>query len=307
MRIALDMTALIGHTPLVELSRYRDKYGLQARIAAKIELTNPSGSVKARAAMAMIEEAERCGLLQPGGTIIEPTSGNMGIALAMVAAIKGYHLILTMPESMSVERRKLLSAYGAEVILTDRVWGMDGSIAKAKELHEAMPGSFMPQQFENAANPRVHELNTGEEIWADTDGEVSAFVAGVGTGGTISGVARTLKRYNPSIFIVAVEPEVSPILQGGKAAPHGIQGIGANFVPKNYDALVVDEIMGVSMADAVATARELAKLEGLLVGISSGAALSAAHRLAQQVAYKDQIIVVLLPDGGERYLSTMLF
>lgn len=307
MKIASDMTALIGHTPLVELGRYRDKYGLQARIVAKVEMTNPSGSVKARAAMAMIEEAEHCGLLQPGGTVIEPTSGNMGIALAMVAAIKGYRLILTMPESMSVERRKLLSAYGAEVILTDRVWGMDGSIAKAKELHAATPGSFMPQQFENRANPRVHELSTGEEIWADTDGEVSAFVAGVGTGGTISGVARTLKRYNPSISIVAVEPEVSPILQGGKAAPHGIQGIGANFVPKNYDASVVDEIMGVSMADAVATARELAKLEGLLVGISSGAALSAAHRLAQQVAYKDQIIVVLLPDGGERYLSTMLF
>lgn len=307
MKIASDMTALIGHTPLVELACYRDKHGLQARIVAKVEMANPSGSVKARAAMAMIEEAERCGLLHPGSTIIEPTSGNMGIALAMVAAIKGYRLILTMPDSMSVERRKLLTAYGAEVVLTERVLGMDGSIAKAEELHAAIPRSFMPQQFENMANPRAHELNTGEEIWADTDGEVAAFVAGVGTGGTISGVARTLKCYNSAIFVVAVEPEASPILQGGIAAPHGIQGIGANFVPKNYDASVVDEVMGVGMADAVAASRELAKTEGLLVGFSSGAALCAARRLAQRIEYKDQIIVVLLPDGGERYLSTMLF
>ena len=299
------MTALVGHTPLLELARYAKKYGVEARLVAKVEGVNPSGSVKARAALAMVEETERCGMLRPGGTIIEPTSGNTGIGLAMVAAVKGYRLILTMPDTMSMERRKLLAAYGAEVVLTEGRLGMAGSIAKAEELQREIPGSIIPMQFSNEANPRVHELTTGVEIWADTEGEVAAFVAGVGTGGTISGVGRALKRRNPEVHVVAVEPEASPLLQGGTAAPHKIQGIGANFVPDNYDAQVVDEVIGVADADAMEAVRELATIEGLFVGISSGAALCAARQVAMRPEYKDKIIVVLLPDGGERYLSCM--
>ena len=305
MKIASDMTALVGHTPLLELARYAKKYGVEARLVAKVEGVNPSGSVKARAALAMVEEAERCGMLRPGGTIIEPTSGNTGIGLAMVAAVKGCRLILTMPDTMSMERRKLLAAYGAEVVLTEGRLGMAGSIAKAEELQREIPGSIIPMQFSNEANPRVHELTTGVEIWADTEGEVAAFVAGVGTGGTISGVGRALKRRNPEVHVVAVEPEASPLLQGGTAAPHKIQGIGANFVPDNYDAQVVDEVIGVADADAMEAVRELATIEGLFVGISSGAALCAARQVAMRPEYKDKIIVVLLPDGGERYLSCM--
>ena len=299
------MMALIGNTPLVQLARYGEKYGVGARLVAKVEGMNPSGSVKARAAFAMIEDAEQSGALQPGGTIIEPTSGNTGIGLAMVAAIKGYRLILTMPDTMSVERRKLLAAYGAEVVLTEGGLGMTGSIAKAEELHEAMPNSIIPQQFSNRANPFVHEQTTALEIWNDTDGEVAAFVAGVGTGGTVTGVGRALKARNPKVHIVAVEPQASPLLQGGKAAPHKIQGIGANFVPDNYDPHVVDEVIGVTDADAVATMRELAVTEGLLVGISSGAALYAARQVAMRPEYKERIVVALLPDGGERYLSCL--
>ena len=305
MKIASDMTALVGHTPLVELARYGAKHGLGARLVAKVEAMNPSGSVKARAALAMVEEAEQCGVLRPGGTIIEPTSGNTGIGLAMVAAVKGYRLILTMPDTMSMERRKLLAAYGAEVVLTEGRLGMAGSIAKAEELQRGIPGSIIPMQFSNEANPRVHEQTTGVEIWADTEGEVAAFVAGVGTGGTISGVGRALKMRNPEVHVIAVEPEASPVLQGGNPAPHKIQGIGANFVPDNYDAHVVDEVIGVADADAMETMRELATTEGLFVGISSGAALCAARQVAMRPEYRDKLIVVLLPDGGERYLSCL--
>ncbi len=305
MKIASDMTALVGRTPLVELARYGAKHSVEARLVAKVEMMNPSGSVKARAALAMVEEAERCGLLRPGGTIIEPTSGNTGIGLAMVAAVKGYRLILTMPDTMSMERRKLLSAYGAEVVLTEGRLGMAGSIAKAEELQRQIPGSIIPMQFSNKANPLVHEHTTGIEIWDDTDGEVAVFVAGVGTGGTISGVGRALKRRNPEVHVVAVEPQASSLLQGGTAAPHKIQGIGANFVPDNYNSSVVDEVIGVADADAMETMRELAITEGLFVGISSGAALHAARQVAMRPEYKDKIIVVLLPDGGERYLSCL--
>lgn len=305
MKIATDMTALIGGTPMVQLARYGKKYGVEARLVAKVEGMNPSGSVKARAALAMIEDAEQSGALQPGGTIIESTSGNTGIGLAMVAAIKGYRLILTMPDTMSVERRKLLAAYGAEVVLTDGRLGMAGSIAKAEELHEAMPGSFIPQQFANKANPLAHEHTTAKEIWDDTDGEVAVFVAGVGTGGTVTGVGRALKARNPEVHIVAVEPQASPLLQGGTAAPHKIQGIGANFIPENYEAHVVDEVIGVADADAMDAMKELAVAEGLFVGISSGAALSAARQVATRPEYRGKIVVVLLPDGGERYLSCL--
>lgn len=305
MKIAPDMTALVGHTPLVELSRYGERHHAAARLVAKVESMNPSGSVKARAALAMIEAAEHAGTLQPGGTIIEPTSGNTGIGLAMVAAIKGYRLILTMPDTMSIERRQLLAAYGAEVVLTEGRLGMAGSIAKAEELHDAISNSIIPQQFSNAANPLVHEHTTALEVWDDTDGEVSVFVAGVGTGGTVSGVGRALKDRNPQVHVVAVEPSASPLLQGGKAAPHGLQGIGANFVPHNYDARVVDEVIGVSEIDAMDAVRELAATEGLFVGISSGAALCAARQVAIRPEYAGKIIVVLLPDGGDRYLSCL--
>ena len=305
MNIASDITALIGHTPLVELARYSKKHGVEARLVAKVEMMNPSGSVKARAALAMVEEAEWHGALRPGGTIIEPTSGNTGIGLAMVAAVKGYRLILTMPDTMSIERRKLLSAYGAELVLTEGRLGMAGSIAKAEELQRQIPGSIIPMQFSNEANPLAHEHTTGIEIWDDTEGEVTAFVAGVGTGGTVSGVGRALKRRNPEVHIAAVEPQASPLLQGGTAAPHKIQGIGANFVPDNYDSRVVDEVIGVYDTDAMETMRELAITEGLFVGISSGAALCAARQVAMRPEYKDKIVVVLLPDGGERYLSCL--
>lgn len=305
MKIATDMTALVGHTPLVELSRYGKKYNLAARLVAKVESMNPSGSVKARAALAMVEEAEQRGALRPGGTIIEPTSGNTGIGLAMVAAIKGYRLILTMPDTMSIERRKLLMTYGAELVLTEGRLGMTGSIAKAEELHAATPNSIIPMQFSNPANPLVHERTTAVEIWDDTDGEVAAFVAGVGTSGTISGVGRALKARKPKVHIVAVEPAASPLLQGGKAAPHAIQGIGANFIPENHDASVIDEVIGVVEADALNAVRELATTEGLFVGISSGAAICAARQVALRPEYQGRIVVALLPDGGERYLSCL--
>ena len=291
--------------PLIELARYSKKHGLLARLVAKVESINPSGSVKARAALAMVEAAERRGALHPGGTIIEPTSGNTGIGLAMVAAVKGYHLILTMPETMSIERRKLLAAYGAEVVLTEGSLGMIGSIAKAEELHKKTPNSIIPMQFSNKANPRIHEQTTGVEIWDDTEGQVAVFIAGVGTGGTISGVGRTLKSLNKKTHIIAVEPKASPVLSGGKPSPHGLQGIGANFIPDNYDTRVVDEVIGITEDDAMAAVHELATTEGLFVGISSGAALHAASQVALRPIYKDKIIVTLLPDGGERYLSCL--
>ena len=307
MKIAKNLTELIGHTPLVEVSALSKQHGLETPVIVKPELFNPSGSVKARAALAMIEEAERQGQLNQGGTIIEPTSGNTGIGLAMVAAIKGYRLVLTMPETMSLERRKLLKAMGAEVVLTPGAEGMAGSIAKAEEMKCRTPGAFIPQQFDNPANPKAHEHTTAEEIWQDTDGQVAAFVACVGTGGTLCGVARGLKRHNPNIHIVGIEPQASPLLQGGVAGPHKIQGIGANFVPANYDASVVDEVIGVPDDLAILTARQLALTEGLLAGISSGAALWGALQIAKRPAFRGKQVVVLLPDTGERYLSTELF
>ena len=307
MKIAKNLIELIGHTPLVEVASFSKRHGVNTPLVVKPELFNPSGSVKARAALAMIEQAEQDGLLKPGGTLIEPTSGNTGIGLAMVAAIKGYRLILTMPETMSIERRKLLKAMGAEVVLTPGSEGMAGSIAKAEELKRNIEGAFIPQQFDNPANPQIHEHTTAEEIWKDTEGQVDVFVAGVGTGGTLSGVAHTLKKYNPNVYIVGVEPQASPILEGGIAGPHKIQGIGANFIPKNYDASVVDEVIGVSNEDAILSARELALTEGLLAGISSGAALWGALQIAKRPAFKGKQVVVLLPDTGERYLSTELF
>lgn len=306
-RIANNLTELIGHTPMMELNGYSRKYGLKRPVLAKLESFNPAGSVKDRVALSMIEDAEARGQLKPGDIIIEPTSGNTGVGLAMVAAIKGYRLILTMPETMSVERRNLLKALGAEIVLTDGLTGMAGSIAKAKELHEQIPGSIIPQQFENAANVTVHERTTGEEIWEDTQGGVDVFVAGVGTGGTVCGVARALRKHNPDVYIVAVEPASSPVLEGGKAAPHRIQGIGANFVPLIYDASLVDEVMAVPDEEAIRGGRELASCEGLLAGISSGAVLYAARQLAMRPGFEEKRIVVLLPDTGERYLSTELY
>ena len=292
---------------MMELNGYSRKYGLKRPVLAKLESFNPAGSVKDRVALSMIEDAEARGQLKPGDTIIEPTSGNTGVGLAMVAAIKGYRLILTMPETMSVERRNLLKALGAEIVLTDGLTGMAGSIAKAKELHEQIPGSIIPQQFENAANVTVHERTTGEEIWEDTQGGVDVFVAGVGTGGTVCGVARALRKHNPDVYIVAVEPASSPVLEGGKAAPHRIQGIGANFIPLIYDASLVDEVMAVPDEEAIRGGRELAACEGLLAGISSGAVLYAARQLAMRPEFEEKRIVVLLPDTGERYLSTELY
>lgn len=306
-KIAKNLTQLIGHTPLLELSGYSRKYGLKNNIVAKVESFNPAGSVKDRVAFAMIEDAEARGVLTPGATIVEPTSGNTGVGLAMVSTIKGYHLILTMPESMSLERRNLLKALGAEIVLTEGATGMAGAIAKAKELLDAIPGSVMLQQFENRANAEAHELTTGEEIWADTAGRVDVFVAGVGTGGTVSGVARALKKHNPKVYVVAVEPASSPVLEGGKAGPHRIQGIGANFVPPIYDASVVDEVIPVPDREAIRGGRDLAATEGLLAGISSGAATYAARLLAERLEFADKMIVALLPDTGERYLSTELF
>ena len=306
-KIAKNLTELIGRTPLMELAEYSRKYGLKQNIIAKLEAFNPAGSVKDRVALAMIEDAEARGVLKPGATIIEPTSGNTGVGLAMVATIKGYHLMLTMPETMSIERRNLLKALGAEIVLTDGLAGMAGSIAKAQELRASIPGSVILQQFENPSNAQIHTLTTGEEIWTDTDGKVDVFIAGVGTGGTICGVARALKKHNPDVYIVAVEPESSPVLEGGVEGPHRIQGIGANFIPAIYDASVVDEVFPVPDDEAIRGGRELASTEGLLAGISSGAAVYAARLLAQRPDFADKKIVVLLPDTGERYLSTELF
>lgn len=305
--IAKNLIDLVGRTPLMELSVYSRLHGLPRSLVAKLEMFNPSGSVKARTALAMIEDAETRGLLQPGATIIEPTSGNTGIGLAMVATIKGYHLILTMPETMSLERRNLLKALGAEIVLTPGAEGMAGSIAKAEALRDATPGAVILQQFDNPSNPAVHERTTGEEIWTETAGLVDVFVAGVGTGGTVSGVARALKKHNAAVRIVAVEPASSPVLEGGQAGPHRLQGIGANFVPGNYDASVVDEVIPVSDDDAFRASRELAATEGLLAGISSGAALHAARTLAARSDMQGKCIVVLLPDTGERYLSVGLY
>ena len=306
-KIAKNLIGLIGHTPLMELSGYSSKHGLAGNIVAKLEAFNPAGSVKDRVALSMIEDAEERGILKPGATIIEPTSGNTGVGLAMVATIKGYHLILTMPETMSLERRNLLKALGAQIVLTDGLKGMAGSIAKAQELKTTIPGSVILQQFENQSNAAVHQHTTGEEIWEDTDGQIAAFVAGVGTGGTVCGVARALKKHNPDVYVVAVEPAASPVLAGGEAAPHRIQGIGANFIPKIYDASVVDEVMGVPDDEAIRGGRELAATEGLLAGISSGAAVYAARKLAERPEFAGKMIVALLPDTGERYWSTELF
>ena len=306
-KVAKNLIGLIGHTPLMELSGYSAKYGLEGNIVAKLEAFNPAGSVKDRVALSMIEDAEERGLLKPGATIIEPTRGNTSVGLAMVATIKGYRLILTMPETMSLERRNLLKALGAQIVLTDGMAGMSGSIAKAQELKATIPGSVILQQFENPANAAVHERTTGEEIWEDTGGQIAAFVAGVGTGGTICGVARALKKHNSDVYVMAVEPAASPVLAGGVAAPHRIQGIGANFIPKIYDASVVDEVMGVPDDEAIRAGRELAATEGLLAGISSGAAVYAARKLAERPEFAGKMIVALLPDTGERYLSTELF
>lgn len=305
--IARNLIDLVGRTPLMELVAYSRLHGLTCPLVAKLEMFNPSGSVKARTALAMIEDAEARGLLRPGATLIEPTSGNTGIGLAMVATIKGYRLVLTMPETMSLERRNLLKALGAEIVLTPGVEGMAGSIAKAEALRDATPGAVILQQFDNPANAAVHERTTGEEVWADTDGQVDVFVAGVGTGGTVSGVARALKKHNAAVRVVAVEPASSPVLSGGKAGPHRLQGIGANFVPGNYDASVIDEVLSVADDDAFRAARELAATEGLLAGISSGAALHAACTLASRSDLQGKRIVVLLPDTGERYLSVGLY
>ena len=298
---------LVGGTPLVRLNAIKNKYDLKADILAKVEYFNPAGSVKDRVALAMVLDAEKKGLLKPGATIIEPTSGNTGVGLAFVASVRGYHLILTMPETMSVERRNLLKARGAELVLTPGSAGMKGAIAKAEELRDSIPGSIILGQFDNPANPEAHLRTTGEEIWADTDGAVDIFVGGAGTGGTVSGVGRALKGHKSSVKIVAVEPATSAVLSGNPSGPHKIQGIGAGFVPANFHRDVVDEILPVSNEDAFGAARELAALEGLLVGISSGAAASAAITLAQRPQNAGKTIVVLLPDTGERYLSTELF
>lgn len=306
-QIAKQLTELIGNTPLLELNKFSQSKGLDTPVIAKIEFFNPGGSVKDRIALAMIEDAEQKGILKPGATIIEPTSGNTGVGLALVSAVKGYHLILTMPETMSVERRNLVKAYGAEVRLTSGKDGMPGAIRAAEELRESIPGSVILQQFENPANPAKHFATTGPEIWAQTDGTVDIFVAGVGTGGTVSGVAKYLKSQNPSVKIVAAEPKSSPVLNGGQSGPHKIQGIGAGFVPKTYAAELIDEVFDVDNDDAIRTGRQLAQTEGLLVGISSGAAAFAAAEVAKRPENKGKRIVVLLPDTGERYLSTVLY
>lgn len=306
-KIARQLTDLIGNTPLLELGRFSAHMGLDKAITAKVEYFNPGGSVKDRIALAMIEDAERSGRLQPGATIIEPTSGNTGVGLALVSAVKGYRLILTMPDTMSTERRSLVRAYGAEVRLTPGAEGMTGAIRAAEELRDTIPGAVILQQFENMANPQKHYETTADEIWTDTGGTVDVFVAGVGTGGTVSGVARRLKELNPAIRIIAVEPLSSPVLNGGKPGPHKIQGIGAGFVPATYDASLIDEVMDVDNDDAIRTGRQLAAMEGLLVGISSGAAAFAAAEIARRPEYAGKNIVVLLPDTGERYLSTVLY
>jgi len=299
--------ALIGHTPLLELTHIEQAEGLQATILAKLEYFNPAGSVKDRVAMAMVADAEARGALKPGSVIIEPTSGNTGIGLAMVGAAKGYRVIIVMPDSMSEERRKLIRAYGAELVLTEGAKGMAGAIARAEELAKEIPGSFIPMQFENPANPAAHRASTGPEIEADTDGRVDIFVAGVGTGGTITGVGEYLKSRHPAVKVVAVEPDGSPVLSGGKPGPHGLQGIGAGFVPKALNTAVYDEVIRVKNEDAYAAGRMIGRREGVLVGISSGAAVWAAIQLAKRPENKGKTIVALLPDGGDKYLSTTMF
>lgn len=307
MNTVKKITDLIGHTPLMELENTEKANGLEATVLAKLEYFNPAGSVKDRIAKAMVDDAEAKGLLKPGSVIIEPTSGNTGIGLASVAAARGYRLIIAMPETMSVERRNLMKAYGAELVLTEGAKGMTGAIEKAEELAKEIPDSFIPSQFSNPANPAAHEKTTGVEIWEDTDGKVDIFVAGVGTGGTISGVGKYLKSKNPNIKIVAVEPKSSPVLSEGKAGPHKIQGIGAGFVPETLDTKIYDEIIAVENEDAFETGRAIARTEGVLVGISSGAAVWAAIQLAKRPENKGKTIVALLPDTGERYLSTPMF
>ena len=306
-KIADKLTDLIGNTPLLRLNKFSHNKGLSTPVIAKEEYFNPGGSVKDRIALAMIEDAEAKGILKPGATIIEPTSGNTGVGLALVSAVKGYKLILTMPETMSVERRNLVKAYGATVKLTSGKDGMPGAIKAAEELRDSIPGAVILQQFENPANPRRHYDTTGREIWEQTDGKVDIIVAGVGTGGTISGIGKRLKEYNPAVKVVAVEPASSPVLNGGKSGPHKIQGIGAGFVPKTYDSSIIDEVIDVDNDDAIRTGRELASQEGLLVGISSGAAAFAAAELAKRPENAGKTIVAVLPDTGERYLSTVLY
>ena len=306
-KIAKNLNELIGNTPLLQLSNFASNKNLEANVIVKLESFNPAGCVKERIALSMVEAAEAAGILKPGVEIIEPTSGNTGIGLAMVSAVKGYKLTLTMPETMSIERRNLLKALGANLVLTPAANGMKGAIARAIELHEENPASFIPQQFENAANPEVHYRTTGAELWNDTDGKIDIFVGGVGTGGTVSGVGKYLKEKNPNVKIVAVEPADSPVLSGGAPGPHKIQGIGAGFIPKNYDGSVVDQVLQVSNDNAILTSRQLAQQEGLLVGISSGAAAYAATQLALLPENKGKNIVALLPDTGERYLSTLLY
>ena len=305
--IAKQLTELIGQTPLLELNKFSKSHGIETPIIAKVEFFNPGGSVKDRIALAMIEDAEKKGLLKPGATIIEPTSGNTGVGLALVAAVKGYKLVLTMPETMSIERRNLVKAYGAEVKLTSGAAGMAGAIKAAEELRDATPGSIILQQFENQANPQKHYDTTGVELWEQTGGDIDIFIAGVGTGGTVSGIGKRLKEKNPNIKIVAVEPKSSAVLNGGPSGPHKIQGIGAGFIPKTYNNEVVDEIFDVENDDAIRTGRQLAREEGLLVGISSGAAAFAASEIAKRPENKGKKIVALLPDTGERYLSTVLY
>jgi cysteine synthase A len=306
-KIAKQLTELVGNTPLLELNNYKRITKFDANIIAKLEYFNPAGSVKDRIALAMIEDAEKRGILKKDSVIVEPTSGNTGVGLAFVAAAKGYRLIITLPETFSVERRNLLKALGAELVLTPGLLGMKGAVARAEEIAANTPNSFFPQQFENKANPNVHKRTTAEEIWRDTDGKVDIFVSSVGTGGTISGVGEVLKKYNPNIQIVAVEPAESPLLSGGFSGPHKIQGIGPNFIPGTFNRAVVDEILTVKSDDAILTSRELARLEGLLVGISSGAAVYGATLLAQRPENKGKTIVAILPDTGERYLSTVLY
>ena len=306
-KIAKQLTELIGQTPLLELNKFSKSHGIETPIIAKVEFFNPGGSVKDRIALAMIEDAEKKGLLKPGATIIEPTSGNTGVGLALVAAVKGYKLVLTMPETMSIERRNLVKAYGAEVKLTSGAAGMAGAIKAAEELRDATPGSIILQQFENQANPQKHYDTTGVELWEQTGGDIDIFIAGVGTGGTVSGIGKRLKEKNPNIKIVAVEPKSSAVLNGGPSGPHKIQGIGAGFIPKPYNNEVVDEIFDVENDDAIRTGRQLAREEGLLVGISSGAAAFAASEIAKRPENKGKKIVALLPDTGERYLSTVLY
>ena len=306
-KIAKQLTELVGNTPLLQLNAYSAKENLQTNIIAKLEYFNPAGSVKDRIAFAMIEDAEKRGVIKPGATIIEPTSGNTGVGLAFVSAVKGYKLILTMPETMSIERRNLVKAYGATVVLTPGSAGMKGAIAKAEELRDNTPGSIILQQFENPANPATHYATTAEEIWRDTDGKIDIFVAGVGTGGTISGIGKRLKELNPNIKVVAVEPEPSAVLSGEAPGAHKIQGIGAGFIPKTFDRNAVDEIFKAPNDAAILTSRKLSATEGLLVGISSGASAYAATQLAKDPANKGKVIVALLPDTGERYLSTVLY